>query len=310
MNKPRFMVTPDAQRHLLVLLACAGVGAVLAGLLWPLDTEALAALRQEVEQLQAQAQVAQRKAHASAPMDSAARQALPMPDEPDLAEGVMVWPWLQQRLRAHGLQVQALRPHAVTRLGQLPQQSVAVRLQGRWRDWLAFEEAWNWHAPWWVIDHWQVVPAGAPSDEVRIELQVRLAFRPPGLPANAATRVWPEWPVPEDGRSMPSANLFAQDATPVATALAAALAGDAAPQRPEDPRRGSVHALRLLGVWQQAGTAHAVLGDGLNPIVVRQGQRIGREAYRVRRIGDDQVELGASGARAEVLRLKLAGDKP
>ncbi len=301
-----FSILQGRLRHLARPLAAGLVGVMVSWLLWPLDTEGLDALRQEVVQLQAQ-EHAQRKGLPSAPTGSAARQQEPMPDEPDLAEGTMVWPWLQQRLRSQGLQVQVLRPQAVSRPQALPEQAVAMRLQGRWRDWLAFQEALNRHAPWWVIDQWQVVPVGPQSDEVRIELQARLGFRPSALQAERTVpRVWPEWPVLGDGRPMPGADLFAQAHTPLATASTA----EAQAPLPADPRDWPVHALRLLGVWQQAGTAHAVLGDGLNQVVVKQGQRIGREAYRVRRIGDGQVELGAAGATGQVLRLTLQGEPP
>lgn len=299
MKALRFSFIPDVLRHRLMLVAVGLAGAMGAWLLWPLDSIALEALRLEVAQLQMQAQ-----AQAQAPQISAARQQGPVPEGPVLAESARAWPWLQQRLRAHGLQVQLLRPQAVTGSRPLPEQAVAVRLQGRWRDWLAFEAALHRHAPWWVIDQWQVVPAGLPSDEVRIELQARLGFRPPAWQDQATDRVWPEWPVLAGGQ--PGDDLFAQAPTPTASAVA----GETPMPLSTDPRAWPVHALRLLGVWQQAGTAHAVLGEGLNQVVVRQGQRIGREAYRVRRIGDDQVELAAADPAGQVLRLTLHKEKP
>ena len=267
-------------------------------LLLPLDTEALEALRLEVAQLQAQVQD---------PQAPVARQQAPMPDGPALAESAQAWPWLQQRLRAHGLQVQLLRPQAVNDPTTLPQQQVAMRLQGRWHDWLAVESALHRHAPWWVIDQWQVVPVGPQSGEVRIDLQARLGFRPPALQAHGAMpRVWPEWPVLADREPLAGNELFAQAPTPLANAVA----GQATAPLPADPSGSPVHAWRLLGVWQQAGTAHAVLGDGESPIVVRQGQRVGLGAYRVRRIGQDQVELAGAGPAGQVLRLTLQKEKP
>ena len=316
MKPLRFRTTPDQQRLLLMRAMACGIGMVVAWLLWPVDTEALDALRLEVAQLQTEVhaqlhaplQVPQRQAAQSAPAGSTAQKVLMPhePHEPDLAESVRVWPWLQQRLRAQGLQVQVLRPQAVATSSPLPQQGVAMRLQGRWRDWLDFEAAMHSHAPWWVIDQWQVVPVGPQSDEVRIELQARLGFRPPALQDKRPPRVWPEWPVVAGGQPTPGADLFARLPMSGGTPLVS----EAPSPLPSDPRGWPVQALRLLGVWQQAGTAHAVLGDGLNQVVVTQGQRIGREAYRVRWIGDDQVELGATTATALVLRLTLQGDKP
>ena len=188
----------------------------------------------------------------------------------------------------------------------LHEQAVQWRLQGRWRDWLVWGQAVEAHAPWWVFDHWLVLPASTPG-EVRIELQARLGFRPPALQAHGAMpRVWPEWPVLADREPLAGNELFAQAPTPQANAVA----GQATAPLPADPSGSPVHAWRLLGVWQQAGTAHAVLGDGESPIVVRQGQRVGLGAYRVRRIGQDQVELAGAGPAGQVLRLTLQKEKP
>ena len=54
-----------------------------------------------------------------------------------------VWPWLQARMQSQGLQVQSLRPQAVTTTDGLPQQAVSLQLQGRWHDWRALEAALN-----------------------------------------------------------------------------------------------------------------------------------------------------------------------
>ena len=56
-----------------------------------------------------------------------------------------------------------------------------------------------------------------------------------------------------------------------------------------------VQDLRLQGIWQQSGVLHAVLGGGLDQVVVAPGQAVGREAYRVRRVGMDEVVLQAPG---------------
>ena len=69
--------------------------------------------------------------------------------------------------------------------------------------------------------------------------------------------------------------------------------------------------LRLtIGIDPGLTGAVAVLGDGESPIVVRQGQRVGLGAYRVRRIGQDQVELAGAGPAGQVLRLTLQKEKP
>jgi hypothetical protein len=313
MKAPGFRFTPALQRQLGVPLVACLAGFVGAWLLWPLDTQALDALQLEVAQLkiqaetQMQAPLPRRQGEEDWPTNGDGPRLLQAADPPDLAEGSTVWPWLQQRLRAQGLQVQLLRPQAVNGARTLPEQGVAVRLQGRWHDWLAVESALHRHAPWWVIDQWQVVPVGPQPGDVRIDLQLRLGFRPPALPAQGPTpRVWPEWPVLADREPMPGIDLFAQVQAPLANTVA----GQPAPPQPADPRGSPVHAWRLLGVWQQAGTVHAVLGDGEHPIVVQQGQRLGRGAYRVRSIGDGQVELAGAGPAGQVLRLTLQKEKP
>lgn len=67
--------------------------------------------------------------------------------------------------------------------------------------------------------------------------------------------------------------------------------------------------LRLLGVWRQAGTAHAVVAVGQDPVVLRLGQQIGREAFRVRRIGDDHVDLATARTSGPLLHLTLREGK-
>lgn len=306
MKSQKLRPSPQRQRHLLVLAGACLSGMFLAGWWWPLDTEAVDGLRQEVARLQAQTQVPlpvqARKLHGKPPADAPVQQGPSLPDEPGLAEAETVWSWLQQRMQSQGLQLQVLRPQTVTTDKGLPEQAVAMRLQGRWHDWLAMEEALHAHAPWWVIDQWQVVPAAAQSEDVRIELQARLALRPPAL-AQEGRRVWPVWPVdPGSQRAVPTP-LFA-------TAEMAAPASEVAGSLPADPRGWQVNQLRLLGVWRQTGAAHAVVGMGQDQRVIRLGQQIGPEPYRVRRIGDDRVELIAIRTNGPELHLTLQGGRP
>ena len=186
----------------------------------------------------------------------------------------------------------------------LPEQVVGLRLQGQWRDWLDFEQAHDAQAPWWVVDQWQVVPAGQVVGEVRIELQTRLGLRPPALGQPQAQRRWPAWPTFAGGLQPAGQVLFAGTQTPVASKPATAAV------MPTDLRSRSAQDLRLLGIWHRADAAYAVFGDGLDHITVTLGQRVGRDGYRVRRIAPDRVVLGSADARAPVLDIRLQGDKP
>lgn len=299
---------PDLRRHLLVLAGACLSGVALAWWWWPLDTEALDVLRQEVAQLQAQTQVQvpdQPHKQQRPAADAAAGDEQLVWDEPALAEAEMVWPWLQQRMQAQGLQVLLLRPQAVNMDKGLPEQAVALRLQGRWRDWLVLEEALHEHVPWWVIDQWQVMPAAAQSEDVRIELQARLGLQPPGWRREERQRVWPLWPQTSVSPQTTGAPLFASAQTPAPLVSASEAAGGLS----ADPRGWPMDQLRLLGVWRQAGTAHAVVAVGQDPVVLRLGQQIGREAFRVRRIGDDHVDLATARTSGPLLHLTLREGK-
>lgn len=77
---------------------------------------------------------------------------------------------------------------------------------------------------------------------------------------------------------------------------------------PEGPvAHWPVQALRLQGIWQQADAFHAVLGHGLEQVVVTPGQKVGREAYRVLRVTEEGVALQAPQAGQALLHLGWKG---
>ena len=299
---------PEEQRQWAVLLLAAVLGAgVTVGLFAP-DTREREALDADVAQLQARLQPLPQATPGKALSDAQA-----LPDLPELNEASMVWPWMQQRLQAQGLQVQALQPQGMATVQGLPEQTVRLRLSGRWRDWLAFEQAIDTHVPWWVIDQWQVVPAGTKPGDVRIELQVRIGLRPSVLQVErAGPRVWPVWSVAPDATNAADAGptLFGLPAVQPMAPAVQAMASQALAGLSADLRWGSVHAVRLLGIWRQAGAAHAVLGQGLDHVVVRVGQQVGSEGYRVIAVRDSGVVLQAPGADGAVLHLDIQGGKP
>lgn len=294
----RLHMTTDRWRQGGLLLASAVLG-FMAVMAWgAADLPSMQALDEEVMQLQARLQ----KPAVNLTGPTAQLSDDIGPDEPGLAQSDVVWPWLQQRLQAHGFVVVALRPQAVASGKSLPEQTVTMRLQGRWQDWLAFEQALHAHAPWWVLEQWQIVPSGQQPGEVRIELQARLGFQPTHRAETAGQRAWPDWQVSGTRRQEKTAHLFAPAAWPEPPALAASGTPVALPS---DPAQWPLQDLRFLGTWSQEGVVHAVLGAGADKVVVKPGQRIGREGYRVRQIGDDRLELGASGTGGVVLRRML-----
>lgn len=226
-------------------------------------------------------------------------------DWPDGAESVTVWPWLQQQMQSHALQLQMLKLDPVNTQGGLPEQAVALRLQGRWSDWVHLEQALDAHTPWWVVERWQVVPSDPVAGTVRIELQARLGLRPPGW--RGASSQAPVWTtaLPSGDPAMRVTDPFAMTAAP--SRLAESRQQPAA--RPLDPRQWPVHEWRLLGVWQQAGKTHAVLGAPAGHLSVTAGQRLGPEGHRVLSVGNDGVRLQAAGTAESELHWALQGDK-
>ena len=293
-----------SRRWGLASAACLTAALATAWLAGPEDAD-LHALQSEVAQLQARAAPA-----ASAPAAAALDE--PVPDWPLPGEAGAVWPWLQQRLQAHGLQLLSLRPQAVGSVKGMPEQLVGLRLHGRWNDWLAVQQAMDVHVPWWLTGSWQVLRADPHSGEVRIELQARIGWLPQGLKTHPTrARVWPSWTT-EAVRPLAGEALFAAPSSPSAAVAAAtpAQAGvGSRPRDPRDPRQWPVGALRLQGTWHQAGVGHAVLGAGSDLVTVVSGQRLGAEGHRVVRVGDAQVELVSGPAAGPPLRLVL-GDKP
>lgn len=299
---------PQAPERLAVMALAFLMGSVPVLWWWGPDSAALDALEDEVAQLHSRLQPSQ---------PSLARQSLTsaaLPDWPHPDEATAAWTWLQQGAQVHGLQVEALQAQPVLAVGELLEQPVRWRLQGPWRHWLALEAALDAQAPWWVVDQWQVLSAADKGGEVRIELQARLGLQPRSAAATLSRQA--DWPVWRHARSpeLPGAEVFAvaPAAAPYGASRAAApAASEGAQALPADPLLWPVRELRLLGVWWQAGTAHAVLGRGLAQATVVPGQRIGREAYRVQRVTQAGVELVAAhtAERGTVLQLTWSGER-
>lgn len=286
------------------VLAAALLGLLGSAWLAGPDAQALQGLESEVTRWQATLSSAPSPSPAQAPSPQIA--GAPWPEADELAT---LWPWLQQRLQAQGLQLLSLQPQAMATVDGLPEQTVLLRLQGAWSDWRALEQALDAQAPWWVVNQWQMLPAGVSPTDVRIELQARWGLWPPQGPGRAeAPRTWPVWAVTAE-RSDQGAPVFGTPSGEAGLAVAKAGAPPTAAAGLGGPGPWPVGEMRLLGIWRQAGQAHAVLAAGQTPVVARAGQRVGAEGYRVLRVDDAQVELVPPGTAGPSLRLSL-GEKP
>lgn len=301
-------------------LLCAGVGFVVGGVPWQDEIDALQHLQQEVPALHSRlAAMPVVPAPSAGAADADLRRAeLNGPQRltnwPDVRQAAAFWPGLQQRLQGRGLQLQSLKPGPQEVLAGWSTQTVLLDVQGLWDHWRMFEQQLDQYVPGWVVSRWQVTPLQAAANgsgdtgQVRMQWHVQWAW-PADVSAVSAEASLPgggEWP---DGLAVlapaRTAPLFAVPGVATSpqsnaqSAVTTELVGPAA--------QWPVQALRFQGVWQQAGVLHAVLGSGLQQVVVAPGQAVGREAYRVLRVGPDEVVLQPPHAAQAPLRLGWSG---
>lgn len=291
----RVMATQPWRQALLIGLLLTGPGAWLG--LWPWQAEmgALEHLREEVTQLEG-------KLEQTAVSAVTAQRPPVYPDgagRPQASDSQAVWSWLQQRLQAHGLRIQGLRPGPLEQGAGLPEQGVVLEVLGSWADWLAFEQALDRHAPWWTLTQWQMAPGPMPG-QVRVRWDARWAWRPHASVDGSAVSL-PVW--------RPAEPLHA--AAPVFEAPGHA-SGTASAVRPAASEAGETTGAadptwRLLGIWHQQGVPHAVLERGQEQFVMSPGQRHERHGHRLLRVGPAEAVLQPPQADAAPLRLVLKG---
>lgn len=225
------------------------------------------------------------------------------------------WTRLQQALTARGVQVVSIRVAPGAHTGPLASQSVALRLQAPFADWVG-----TWHGlseagPVLSIDRISAAPlASAPHEPqgVQLDVAMRLWFRPDAQ----SSQVPVPWPEPQDlpvrvAASGPlGAEVFAHPGSaPGVLAVSASPAASAqtheATPWPADPLLWPLARLRLLGTWQQGAQWHAVLGAAGTWVSVRPGQRIASEGHRVASIGRDAVILRS--AQGQTVQLTWSG---
>lgn len=208
---------------------------------------------------------------------------------------------LQTGLASQGLQVLALKPQALHSGQPLPSQALALRWQGRFGDfghaWASLVDA----GPVWTIERLTVVP-GLSAGTLQWDGVWRAWLRPDAAAPQAWPALWETSPGP--------AGVAGHDPfVPAVSAAAASGVGtsDAVPPGlPADPRQWPLAAIRLAGVWQQADKAQAVLSAGPHWVVVGAGTGLALEAYRVKAVHPDSVELQPlkGGGLTHVLRLE------
>ncbi|MBM3386845.1 MAG: hypothetical protein FJY36_04155 [Betaproteobacteria bacterium] len=275
---------PRARSLLPWAYGCAGaaIAGVLAALVWGDAWQEGLRLREAVAQMQAEQP---RLGAALGAADPA-----PGPPEPGVAdvfsagpalvERDAAWFWLQQRVQAHGLRLEWLRPEPWQAGAVLASQRAQLRLQGAWADWVQLSRQMVVHAPWWSWEQWQVQPTGV-AGQVQVDARWRLWLQA------AHTRAWspPDWPAWPTGSARDDVPLFAMAEEPGAMPTAQAEASTAA----------APAAWRLWGVWAQADQVHVVLGRGAEWTVLAPGQTLGPEAYRLERLGAEGVRLQGRG---------------
>ena len=228
------------------------------------------------------------------------------------------WPVLQ----AHGLRLQRLQHHpqraqsasgAASGVASGAASAVAsggpelsLTLQGDWRDWLAMEQQASALLTGWLPQSWQVQALGPPAAPGQVQLQWQLRWSGVTPAATASDLL---------ARTDTAAGVAPAEATHVAPTdalvftAAAALAEPAA--QAAAPRARAVARIpwRLLGVWQQAGVAYAIVQGAGQVHALSPGQSLGQSALRVQRIEGEQVWL-SEGQAAHGTRPWALGSAP
>lgn len=247
----------------------------------------------------------------------------------------VVWPQLERLMAQHGLRLLSLRPESPSLVGAWPSQAVALRLQGRFDDWVAVWAALNARGPAWGLERLRITPQ---EGGVAIDAVLRMWLSPVaiGLPKPAEATMPTEWMA---GAVQPALRAGAGAPVFVATAsLPATSSGVAAGLRDEDPLpppagtavRSSamtpesrtsalpmaalspdpahwpLDQVRVAGVWQQAQGAQLILTAGPHWVHARVGQRIGPDGHVVYGIHAEEVHLRAAQGPVWVIGLEKA----
>lgn len=211
---------------------------------------------------------------------------------------------MQQALSAQGVQVVSIRVLPDAFAGPLANQSVALRLNAPYPDWVNVWRELSASGPVLSMERMSVVPM-AQLRGVQLDVVMRWWFRP-APDEGVADSAWSVGMAAKPRRAVAEASgvdVFAQlgnaPVTPPLSASSAAVPD--ADMLPADPSRWPVAQIRLLGTWQQGTLWQAVISAGGPWMSVQLGQRVSLEGHRVVSIQRHGVSLrSAKGQKHEL----------
>ena len=311
---PAWLKTQVRRTYRRWVYACTAWMAVLV-LFWFVHADALEEVwRTEQSLLALRQQLASRPAplkgasEVSAPekLDALVRMLDHLPGQSVQAR---LWPALQQSLERHHLKLLALRPVQEGLQAPLPSQAMALRLRGRFGDWMQAWESLSEGAPVWSLDRARI-SAQADSEQVEIDVQLRVWLRAGadgpsawqgrggGRGADARDHSGRVFVSSQPGEADPPQRLGQEPS------LEADASGLQASAVSPDPEQWPGSQVRLVGVWQEGEIRHAILACGPHWVRARIGQRVSREGHRLETIGDQAVAWRAGQGPVQVLNFE------
>ena len=317
--------------------ALAGFAAGLLGVgSWQLeDLQALWASEAQVDDLQKKLQEHLQQAPSfQAPV---AATALTVPTGPPPAMAgwpapgtqAAVWPQVERLMVQHGLRLLSLQLEPPSTMGIWPSQTAALRLQGRFEDWVRAWAALNARGPLWGVERLRITPQ---EGGVAVKAVLRLWLSPEPAQADVSTEL-----MQADGsvvlRVGAGAPVFVPTASPPASASVVstglkdevlgsvpagivARSGTLAPDSQaaastvgslsSDPAHWPLAQVRLAGVWQSGPSAQPILQAGPHWVSARVGQRIGPHGHVVHSIHAEEVHLRTAQGAVWVIALEKA----
>lgn len=246
----------------------------------------------------------------------------------------VVWPQLERWMAHHGLRLMSLRPEAPGSVGAWPSQAVALRLQGRFEDWVSAWAALNARGPMWGLERLRITPqeGGVAIDAVlRLWLSPEPTVMSKSVDAYSPTELLPV-PVlfaPRHGAGSPvfvgmvspstalsgvPVGLKNVDPLPPAAVTVSARPAEILasplpmPTLSPDPADWPLEQVRLVGVWRQGQGIQPILMAGSHWAMARLGQRVGPQGHVVSSIHAEEVHLRA--AQGPVWVIVLEKTKP
>jgi len=246
-----------------------------------------------------------------------------------------VWLQLEHLFAQHRLRLLSLRPEPASPMGAWLSQAVALRLQGRFEDWVAVWAAMNKRGPVWGIERLRITPEGS-GVAIEVVLRLWLSARASGMagagPAQGHDALFPS-AAPVAWRAKTSASVFVTTPSPMLSSLITApriedvdaktaqdkvsVQSRDSPQQhlasalqtapfSADPADWPLEQVRLVGIWQQSDDAQLILMAGPHWVPARVGQRIGTQGHLVHSIHDREVHLRAAQGPIRVIGLEKA----